>query len=269
MPNAGYRGRPSLGIWDFFNLWSGNEAQNFSGWHRLSCKYQIPVLIGEMNPVGYENPPPGSGPWPTAFPQLWRDLIRHIPQGAIGGFFFEWTDELWKAVGRQDQLGLNSVTINCVSGIGCSNDSDVFLADHITPKDWQYQAVCCGSTDDGRPYNFNTDPFELLGRRPYSLENTTQECPIDYLQDPLPVRFGYVSQYSNMSMTSLSSSSASSSSSSWSSSSLLSSSTLSTTTTTSTRPLTTGIRRLVSSSATTISSCLLLVCLLLLAYGLV
>lgn len=38
MPNAGYRGNPQRGVWDFFDLWSGNEAQNFSGWHRLSCE---------------------------------------------------------------------------------------------------------------------------------------------------------------------------------------------------------------------------------------
>ena len=51
-PNAGYRGQPQNNVWSFSNLWSGDPSIGFSGFYALSCKYQVPVLIGEMNPVG-------------------------------------------------------------------------------------------------------------------------------------------------------------------------------------------------------------------------
>jgi hypothetical protein len=38
--NAGYRGRPALQIFDFYNLWSG-EQPRFAGFHNLSCYYQV------------------------------------------------------------------------------------------------------------------------------------------------------------------------------------------------------------------------------------
>lgn len=197
MPNAGYRGNPARGVWDFFDLWSGNDAQNFSGWHRLSCEYQVPVLIGEINPVGYENPPDDLALLPHAFPHLWRDLLQHVSEGAVGGFFFEWTDEPWKAFGRQDKLGINSVAVNCSTSEGCSDQPDVFIADTIAPKNWQFDAVCCGRTADGEPYNLATDPFALLGRPPYTLETVTQECPSEYLLAEIPERSGYRSQYAS------------------------------------------------------------------------
>lgn len=195
MPNAGYRGQPMNNIWNFYNLWSGAAYQNFSGWYKLSCKYQIPVLIGEMNPVGYENPPVGSGPHPTGFPQLWKDLLDHVSQGAIGGFFFEWNDEPWKAFGRQDKLGINSVSVYCDGTGKCSDQENVLLADTLTRKGWEFDAVAIGQTEDGKNYNYGADVFALLGRPQQTLQTVTNDCPAEYWDGSFPERGGYVSQY--------------------------------------------------------------------------
>jgi hypothetical protein len=56
MANSGYRStdcpHPNCN-YNFGNLWSG--AGSYPGMYRLSCKYQQPVVIGEMNPIGWHD----------------------------------------------------------------------------------------------------------------------------------------------------------------------------------------------------------------------
>ena len=175
----------------------GSPAEGFSGFYKLSCKYQFPTLIGEMNPVGYQSPPNNSAPSPLGFPTLWRDLLKHVSQGAIGGFFFSWNDEAWKEHWDppQDKLGISHLSIAC-DATGCSNQANVWIADAITRKGWEYDAVCCGATSDGTPYNYGTDVFQLLGREPQTLETATNDCPAAFWNGQTYVaRGGYVSQY--------------------------------------------------------------------------
>jgi len=179
--NAGYRGV------NFTNLWSGwGPGSVFPGWWNMSCYYQKPLLIGEMNPLGYDDPPTGTY-LPTGFNEQWWDLLNHVSEGAIGGIFFEWEDELWKAFGNQSELGLVSPSVACNSTGACSTDPDVWLADTITDSGWLYQSVCCGSYDGG-DYNFQTDPFKLLGRSPAQLSSVSQpDCPFTYTSTPPPM----------------------------------------------------------------------------------
>lgn len=176
--NAGYRSQPLKNQFDFYNLWSG-EQPRFAGFYNLSCYYQKPLLIAEMNPVGYQNPPAGAF-YPTGFPQMWRDLIQHVDQGAIGGVFFEYNDELWKASGNQNLLGIVSTAVACIDG-KCSNQTDVWIPDAYTKKGWEYDAVCCGSID-GVAYNFRSDPFALLGRPAANLNDNSQPCPASWIR---------------------------------------------------------------------------------------
>lgn len=176
--NAGYRSQPLKNQFDFYNLWSG-EQPRFAGFYNLSCYYQKPLLIAEMNPVGYQNPTDNVS-YPTGFPQLWRDLLNHIDQGAIGGVFFEYNDEVWKASGSQNLLGVVSAAVTCVNG-QCSNQTDVWIPDTFTPKGWEYDAVCCGSVD-GIAYNFRSDPFTLLGRPAANLADNSQPCPASWIK---------------------------------------------------------------------------------------
>lgn len=107
------------------------------------------------------------------------------------------TDEDWKLHWDppQDKLGINVPSVAC-DNTGCSNQLNVFLADTITPKDWEFQAVCCGKTAEGEPYNYGTDVFTLLGREQQTLETATNDCPAVFWDGSTwPARSGYVSQY--------------------------------------------------------------------------
>jgi hypothetical protein len=102
--NAGYRGYPAGNQFDFYNLWAG-DPPGFAGFYNLSCYYQKPLLIAELNPVGFSNPPAGAS-YPTGFAQMWQDFLEHVDQGAIGVVFFEYSDELYK--GDQSRLGVSN-----------------------------------------------------------------------------------------------------------------------------------------------------------------
>lgn len=104
-----------------------------------------------------------------------QDLVQHIDQGAVGGFFFEWTDEPWKAMYKQARLGVMKISVNCQNG-QCSDQPNVWLPDTATKRDWVYNDLCCG-TYQGKAYNFQTDVFELLGRVQATLADAENPCP--------------------------------------------------------------------------------------------
>jgi hypothetical protein len=84
--NAGYRG------YDFSDFWSGGTPSSFRGWATLSCEHDLPVLIGEFGWWGINNTQNEQNPlWVQS---KWRDLVRHIDAGCIGGLVYSWQDEV-------------------------------------------------------------------------------------------------------------------------------------------------------------------------------
>jgi len=157
--NAGYRGL------DFSDLWTGNSQ--FDGWYKLSCKYQKPLFIGEIGFHSVNNTETDVDPnW---FNSIWRDLLRHIDDGCIGGAFFEYSDEPYSKVDPlQQTMGLVQFTPTVQNGAS-SLSPNVWTPDTVVRKQ-VFNAVKQG-TIDGGAWNMNSNVWELIGRPPMNLSN--------------------------------------------------------------------------------------------------
>jgi len=158
--NAGYRGV------SFTDLWSGNS--NFEGWHKLSCKYQKPLFVGEIGFHSLNNSITGANPhW---FNSQWKDLLMHIDQGCIGGAFFEYSDEPHSKVDPlQQSMGLVQFSVGEANGQR-STSPDVWVPD-IAEKKEVFDAVKEG-VFESKPYNMNGNVWELIGRPQSSLSGS-------------------------------------------------------------------------------------------------
>jgi hypothetical protein len=105
------------------------------------------------------------------FNQIYADLIAHIDDGCIGGAFFEYSDEPYKADSLQQTMGVVNFSVATDSNGKRSDQVDSFVADAVTKKDIIYAAVQKG-TFQGKDYNFNANVFDLLGRDPSKLSSS-------------------------------------------------------------------------------------------------
>lgn len=163
--NAGYRGVT------FTDLWNGNPVTK--GWHHLSCQFNKPVFIGEMgwlsenNAINYQIP--------NWFNQMWRDLVHNIDRGCIGGAYFEYSDEIYSKVDPlQKHLGVVRLEIDVTNGVQ-STAPNAWNPDRAVKKDIIYDAVASGSFN-GKPYNMNANPFQLISRAQYELATAPSVC---------------------------------------------------------------------------------------------
>eukprot|EP00026_Physarum_polycephalum_P003205 Phypoly_transcript_03215.p1 GENE.Phypoly_transcript_03215~~Phypoly_transcript_03215.p1 ORF type:complete len:531 (+),score=37.96 Phypoly_transcript_03215:28-1620(+) len=136
-----------------------------AGFQWLTCAYSKPLLISEFGFTG-QNYKSG------AINQLYSDFIAHYSSGLIGVVYFEYSNEAQKKA-SQANMGAVSVQIQ-VNGTQNSTTPDVFLLDTVTPKQQFYDLM--NGTYKGSAYNFNTDPFSLIGRNRYSLGGSVDEC---------------------------------------------------------------------------------------------
>lgn len=155
--NAGYRG------FGFSDLWSGSGT--LPGWFNLSCTYNKPLFIGEMGFLSINNSIDYSVPnW---FNQQFHALISNIPYGCVGGAFFEYNDEIYKASPLQQHLGVVSVSVN--SSGGCTSlQPNCWNADIVTRKPILFNSMLNG-TDDGQPFNYHANVFSYLCRERLTL----------------------------------------------------------------------------------------------------
>eukprot|EP01119_Soliformovum_irregulare_P023152 TRINITY_DN804_c0_g1_i1.p1 TRINITY_DN804_c0_g1~~TRINITY_DN804_c0_g1_i1.p1 ORF type:complete len:542 (-),score=116.29 TRINITY_DN804_c0_g1_i1:57-1682(-) len=156
--NAGYRGP------DYSNLWTGSTDPNvqFYGMQRLSCAYNKPVFIGEIgqhSTDGFVN----QYDW---FTRNWKSLMDNIANGAIGGAFFEYSNEMWKATNQQ-QMGVMSVSASANSLSVGGWTPDVLTQRPNSTGAYAFSAVATA---------LNTDVWTYLGRQPYTLTNVPSIC---------------------------------------------------------------------------------------------
>jgi len=136
-----------------------------AGFQWLTCAYNKPLLISEFGFTG-ANYKAGS------MNQLYYDFILHYSAGLIGAVYFEYSDEAHK---QQSQMNMGSVSVRAqLNGTQNSTDPDVFLPDIVIPKQQFYDLV--NGTYRNIAYNFNTDPFALIGRSQYTLGSSVDEC---------------------------------------------------------------------------------------------
>jgi hypothetical protein len=128
------------------------------GFQWLTCAYNKPIFISEFGFTGL-NYKAG------AINQLYSDFILHYNHGLIGAAYFEYNDEIHK---KETQAYMGAVSVQLqVNGSQMSNQSDVFLPDIVAPKQQFYDLF--NGTYNRIAYNFNTDPFILIGHSKYSL----------------------------------------------------------------------------------------------------
>jgi hypothetical protein len=97
--NAGYRGE------GFQDLFSGNKGQNFSGFAALTKNTGKPLFISEIGwhqINGTQTANPINAGW---FNRVYKELISYQTQGAVGGAYFEYSDEPLKADPGQQTMG--------------------------------------------------------------------------------------------------------------------------------------------------------------------
>jgi len=146
----------------FGNLFTGSGSK-FKGITSLACTYDKPFLMTEIGPTYVS----GQVYTPGDFNTIWYNVVQNIPNGLIGGVYFEQTDE--PSLGKN--FGLWGFNINTLRNGSSSIQPDVFLVDLIYPKQQFYDVV--NGTYNGAKYNMNENIFTLLNRKPTSLSTVT------------------------------------------------------------------------------------------------
>jgi len=133
------------------------------------------LLIGELGWLSVNNTI--NHQQPQWFNKLWKDLLRYVDEGCIGGIYFEYSDEKYKASGLdQTQLGVVEIVESINSQGQSSTTSNVFIADKVVRKQIIFDAVKQGVLD-GVPMNFNMDLFSYLKRDQATIK-TTDKPPV-------------------------------------------------------------------------------------------
>ena len=100
-----------------------------------------------------------------------------MDNGTIGGAFFEYNDEPYsKAAEDQRTMGVVAFTPSTDNNGKTSLEADMFVPDVVSEKPNIYDSVKSG-TFDGKPYNFNADVWELMGRAKTTLSAEECEAP--------------------------------------------------------------------------------------------
>jgi hypothetical protein len=165
MTNAGYR--------DVYlnTLWQPDTANNFTGWTQKSLDTGLPVLIGEFGMHDQDTQTASRPDWVN---QQYKAMVQFMPNGCIGGLFFQWNEETMKPENQQT-MGLVRFTPTVDSSTGKnSTASGVFLADTVNKKDVIFEALQQGlSTSNFNQYCYTNDEYSIISVTKTTLDLST------------------------------------------------------------------------------------------------
>ncbi len=160
MTNAGYRDV------HIESLWEPDVNAKFVGWRAKSKEFGLPVLVGEFGMHDQDSQTAGRPDWIN---QQYRPMVQYMPQGSLGGLFFEFNEETMKPPNQQ-QMGLVRYSTNTVDGVQ-STDNGAFIPDNVTKKDVVFEALQQGlSNSPFKQWNFNNDEYRLANVTQFEID---------------------------------------------------------------------------------------------------
>jgi hypothetical protein len=163
MSNAGYR------YIYMESLWQPDPNNHFIGWAAMSAQSGLPLLVGEF---GMPNQDQVTLQIPDWINQQYKAIVEYMPNGSIGGLFFEFNEESMKPP-NQATMGLvkftpaidpNNPTLN-------STQPAVFIADILNKKPIVFESLQQGlSNSSFKQYSYASNPYELAGTQQIILD---------------------------------------------------------------------------------------------------
>ena len=125
--------------------------------HSRQCYYQRSTKLVHSNLLQFN-----ASYWYFSFFYEHEKLIFFLDDGCIGMAFFEFNDERTKVDDLQKTMGAVAFEENIVDGKS-SVEPNVWHVDTLVRKEGIFDAIKSGILN-GKPYNFNANEFELIGR---------------------------------------------------------------------------------------------------------
>jgi hypothetical protein len=181
MTNAGYR--------DVYlnTLWEADINANFTGWRTKSKETGMPVLIGEFGMHDQDTQTQGRPDWVN---QQYKSVVTYMPDGCIGGLFFQYNEETMKPENQQT-MGLVrfTPTADTTNAGKDSTQTGVFIADTVNKKPTIFEALQKGLAQSNfAKYSYTADEYALVKTTQITLDlSTVKPKPFGHWNTNTPV----------------------------------------------------------------------------------